>query len=110
MIANDQVIPMPDTWNGLISEETFHQFIADLGQYAQAVSVREKCHPTKLARDGTSDLATAQKHLLDGSAFSIQVRYFFDGEAWCDTLFQTIDGIRLVRMRDEYAHPTDVGA
>jgi len=110
MIANDQAIPMPDTWNGIISEETFHQFIADLGQYAQTVSVREKCHPTKLTRDGTSDLVTAQKHLLDGSAYSIQVRYIFDGQAWCDTLFRTDAGIRLVRMRDQYARPTHIGA
>src|SRR4029078_3365373 len=105
MNALEQMVPLPELWNGFIDKSTFSQFMDDLRQHARALRVRIKFDSMHMTSDSEVNLTTAQKHLIDGSAHSIQVRYLFDGQAWCDTLLRTPCGIQLLRIRREFVWP-----
>jgi len=90
-------IPMPELCETLLSPDQFQELIGDLMTHAEDVKVTVK----GAARDRPAPVRIdeAGRGLADGSVRAVQVRYRFDGEAWCDTLSLGPDGTRLVRTK-----------
>jgi hypothetical protein len=89
--------PLPDLQVALLDPETLAALERDLGALPD-LDVRTKGGPRSRTDDAPTSLSAAFGALRDGRVRAVQVRYRFDGVAWCDTLTGG-DGIRLVRTQ-----------
>ena len=79
--------------------------LADLQRGSETGQVQIE-HVQLRTRDGQSNvhdqsatIADAEISFRDGTAKAIQLRYRFDGEAWCDTLMVGPQTTRVIRTR-----------
>lgn len=90
--------PLPELSEGLLDAATLEQLFADLGAFAEGVEVRLKGAARQRADAATTTLEQAREVLLSGRACSAQIRYWWGGRAWIDTLMREPDGVRICRM------------
>jgi len=90
--------PLPELNEGLLDAATLDQLFADLTDCAVGLEVRLKSGSARRAHAGTTTLTEAREALIAGRVRGAQVRYFWDGKAWIDTLIRVPDGVRICRM------------
>ena len=93
--------PVPLMVDGLIDAVTVRQLFADLATSATILGVRHKGDPTHYTGANDMSLDEAQISLLTGAQRSVQIRYYYAGYEWTDTLFSLSIGYRVVRCRHE---------
>jgi hypothetical protein len=93
--------PVPLLTEGTIDAATLRQLGADLEACAQVLSVRAKAGPVALAAPDELPLDRALEDLLTGTTRAVQVRYWYDGHEWTDTVVALGKGFRVVRCRHE---------
>lgn len=70
-----------------------------LAASAEAIEIRVKGGATDYSDAAGPELAEVARRLLAGEVLAVQVRFFADGDWWCDTITRRGDTYRLVRMR-----------
>ncbi len=93
---------LPELGDSVLRDRQIHALLAD---YEREVNI----HGVLLRRgarnhtDGSSDLSAREAvlRLMEGEVRGVQIRYLWEGCEWWDTLMQTPEGIRLVRIRHE---------
>lgn len=71
------------------------QLFADLAAGADVQHVQLRT----AGQDSTASLAAAEAAFATGTARAIQVRYHFEGEAWCDTIMPGDPTTKIIRNR-----------
>ncbi|HRP62006.1 MAG TPA: hypothetical protein PK400_01795 [Phycisphaerales bacterium] len=93
---------LPEMSNVMLSDEVIEQLFRDLAQCAVVSHITVRASPRQhTPQDGIS-LEQARTMLLSGDVQGVQLRYQFQGEAYCDTLMRAAGGVRLVRMKQAY--------
>lgn len=95
---------LPDLNEAVLDAATLEQLFRDLEACVQITEIIPKLAERRMVTDQTSKLTLAQARelLLSGKARGIQIRYRYEGADWWDTLMQTPQGVRLVRIRHEF--------
>lgn len=83
---------------GMLDAERLAELFADLAEYAEITDVLLKGGAVQYAGEQAVTLAEAHAQLAAGAVRGAQIRYRFDGRAWCDTLLHGPTGLRVVRM------------
>lgn len=99
MTVAERELPMVE--EGLLDAEGVEALLADIQACTTLLEVQVKGGPTAMA--GTADLEQARQALRGGQVRGVQLRYRYEGAAWCDTLLAPpgpgAGGWRVVRMR-----------
>jgi hypothetical protein len=90
--------PLPELSEGLLDAATLGQLFDDIAACADGVEVRLKGAPRRRAQATTATLDEARHALLSGTVRGAQVRYWWDGRAWIDTLIRGPEGVCICRM------------
>ncbi|QQL44859.1 hypothetical protein [Sulfuriroseicoccus oceanibius] len=100
--------PLPDLQQSVLDPEALTQLITDIQTLTEVVEVIPKGSPAGyVAEPGAPvamDLELARDLLLAGELHGLQIRYQHDGAQWWDTLLQSPQGIKIVRIRHEFDH------
>ncbi|MCA9290952.1 MAG: hypothetical protein KDA25_07475 [Phycisphaerales bacterium] len=94
------VTPLPPVFEGLLDDDRLAQLIADLSSCTQVLHVQVRSRGGGSA-DRTATLDEAAAALRAGDTRSVQIRYRYEGAAWCDTLLAQTGGVRLIRIRQD---------
>lgn len=91
--------PLPELCEGLLDVSQVKRLFTDLAALTQVVAILEKGGEQAYGQAKGVDLETACRRLLSRQCRALQIRYYFDGAEWTDTLLSTPAGIRAVRCR-----------
>lgn len=96
----DEELPLPDLHQATLDEATLEQLFFDIRHAAELLSVSLKGGEQARASglDGADPLEQARELLRQGRVAGAQLRYRHDGRVWCDTLMNSPEGVRLVRI------------
>lgn len=72
---------------------------AEVAAQGQALELRVKDAAAHYSSATAEQLHDAGLRLRQGAIAAVQLRFFRDGDWWCDTVMRAADGYRLVRMR-----------
>jgi len=92
---------LPSMQDALLDEQTLAALVRDLNECATVTEVLIKGSAPADTAAHSVQLDDAVLRLVNGTVRGVQVRYTFEGESWCDTLMQTPQGIRLVRVQPQ---------
>lgn len=91
-------LELSELCQGVLSAELLDTLVEDLTSLTEIVSVIVKGGEFSMAERTQMDLPTAVKHLKAKTLRGVQIRYGWEGKAWLDTLLNSSDGVKLVRM------------
>jgi hypothetical protein len=92
--------------DALLDPEMLEQLLRDLQRCAVVQEVRLKGGAMAMTPEKPVPLPEALEALRTGRALGVQIRYWYDGSNWWDTLMNTPRGVRLIRIE----HRLDQGA
>ncbi len=98
-MSDDQ--PSPESivlHQGVLDAPRLAELFADLAEYAEITAILLKGGAAQYAGEQEVTLAQAHAQLAAGAVRGAQIRYRFEGRAWCDTLLHGPGGLRVVRM------------
>ena len=94
---------LPDLQEAVLDDAVLSQLVADLETHATVLDVFLKGGATERTDARAVPLRDAVDALRARSVRAVQVRYRYDGDEWRDTLMGGPAGIRLVRMKVDWA-------
>ncbi len=83
---------------GLLDERQLEGLFADLAARVTVTGIVTKGGELQRAVADLITLEQAHAWLVARAVHGVQVRYLFDGRAWCDTLLRAGEQVRLIRM------------
>jgi hypothetical protein len=90
--------PLPQLQDALLDPETLEQLLQDIQRCTVVKEVLLKGGALAMASEQSVPLAEASEALREGRVLGVQIRYWYDGADWWDTLMRTPKGIRLIRI------------
>jgi len=90
--------PLPQLQDTLLEPETLELLFQDIQRCAVVSEVQLKGGPMAMASGQSVPLDEARAALQEGRVLGVQIRYWFNGAHWWDTLLRTPQGIRLIRI------------
>jgi hypothetical protein len=97
----ERTLELPELNQAVLDAPTVDALFEDIHRCAQLIEVIVKHSTRSYASEGSFTAQQARQMLEDGSASSVQIRYFFEDAQWWDTLIRTGDGFRVVRIRHD---------
>jgi hypothetical protein len=91
---------LPPLQQTVLDPATAEALFRDLAACTQILSVTPKTRSVGHTR-GAITIDEARVGLLSGELHGAQIRYRYDDAEWCDTLFATPQGLRVVRIRTD---------
>lgn len=101
-VEADENTPLPDLNEAILDRDTLDQLFRDLEACVRITEIIPKFADRRMVAEETVTLAQARELLLDGKARGVQIRYRYEDADWWDTLMNTPQGVRLVRIRHEF--------
>ncbi|WNG35012.1 hypothetical protein F0U60_16320 [Archangium minus] len=95
--------PLPQLQDALLDSETLEQLLRDIQRCAVVQEVLLKGGAVERVSGTPVSLAEAMEALRQERVLGVQIRYWFDGSNWWDTLMRTPNGIRLIRIEHRLA-------
>lgn len=94
--------PLPPMSEALLDDEQLASLFDDLRRLVRIEGIVIKAGRGR-ADDaaGPQRLDEAHAMLAERTVRGVQIRYRYDGAAWCDTLMPVAHGVRLVRIRHD---------
>ena len=83
---------------GTLDPQRLAELFSDLALCADVTGILLKGGALLHAGEAPVTLAEARARLESGTVHGVQIRYRFEGRAWCDTLLRGQGGVRVVRM------------
>lgn len=105
--TQDQDIEFPDVHQGVLDDATLEQYFYDLEHATRVFGVLVKGAPERYANERNMKLSTAREIFEKGLVRGMQVRYVWNGGEWWDTLMRTPQGVRLVRIQQDWLDDDD---
>jgi hypothetical protein len=91
--------PLPQLQDAILEPETLEQLLQDIQRSTVVKEVLLKGGALAMASGQSVPLAEAMEALREGRALGVQIRYWYDGADWWDTLMRTPKGVRLIRIQ-----------
>ncbi len=95
----EELKELPELLDQVIDEPTLQALVADIEGLTQVFEVLVKGAAQARASGGPLSPSQAVDMLRAGQVRGVQIRYRHEGVEWMDTLMQTPQGTRVVRMR-----------
>lgn len=89
---------LPQLQDAILDMETLDQLFRDIRHCAVVEEVLLKGGPVSMASEKSVPLAEALEALRERRVVGVQLRYWYAGTNWWDTLMHTPRGIRLIRI------------
>jgi hypothetical protein len=89
---------LPQLQDAILDPETLEQLFRDIQRCAVVDEVLLKGGALAMASEKSVQLVEAQDALRDKQVAGVQIRYWYDGANWWDTLMHTPRGVRLIRI------------
>lgn len=106
MDASSPNPPLPALHEAILSVDELARLFDDLQRSAAIERVTIRPVGARRAESSAVSLDEARALFASGDAAAVQVRYEYDGVAWCDTIQRTPGGARVVRMKQALDGPT----
>ena len=101
--VNPENSPLPELQDAILDPETLAQLFQDIQHCAVVDGVFLKGGSAAMVSGASVPLDEAQAALQEGTALGVQIRYWYNGTRWWDTLMRTPQGIRLIRIEHRLA-------
>lgn len=101
--ATSEDTPLPQLQDALLDPETLEQLLRDIQRCAVVQEVLLKGGAVEMVSGKSVPLVEAMDALRRGQVLGVQIRYWYDGSNWWDTLMRTPKGIRLIRIEHRLA-------
>lgn len=95
--------PLPALQDAILDPETLAQLFQDIHHCAVVDEVLLKGGSESMASGQSVPLDEALAALREGRVLGVQIRYWYNGANWWDTLMRTQKGIRLIRIEHRLA-------
>jgi len=92
---------LPTLNESLLDRDTLSRLFRDIASCTQVLEVVVKHKPTDYVGSGRIGLEDACRLIEERAVRGVQVRYFYDGTQWWDTLMVLSPGVRLVRIQHD---------
>lgn len=89
---------LPQLQDALLDPETLAQLFRDIQRCAVVHEVLLKGSASLMASEKSVPLDEAELALQEKRVVGVQIRYWYEGTNWWDTLMHTHRGIRLIRI------------
>jgi hypothetical protein len=89
---------LPQLQDAILDPETLEQLFQDIQRSTVVDEVQLKGGPMAMASGQPVPLDEARSALQEGRVLGVQIRYWYNGTHWWDTLMRTPKGIRLIRI------------
>lgn len=96
--GNATEIELPELTEAELDDTALRALFRDLAAATEIDDIRCKQAPESRADPSRISPEEALDWLLEGRVRGVQVRYRYDGDAWCDTILATPSGHRVVRV------------
>jgi hypothetical protein len=99
-LANSQPesTSLPQLQDAILDPETLEQLFQDIQRSTVVDEVQLKGGPMAMASGQSVPLDEARAALQERRVLGVQIRYWYNGAHWWDTLMHTPKGIRLIRI------------
>ncbi len=97
----EQVIPLPELWQGELDHQQLQQYADDLEKHAEIFSIQIKQSVHQMVTSEPGYLKASVASIEAGEIFAVQIRYGYEGREWCDTVMKRGNVTKLVRMSQE---------
>lgn len=91
---------LPPLQQTILDVATTDALFRDLAACARVLAVIPKYARNAHTGAESLTLEQARTRLAAGLILGVQIRYAYDGHAWCDTLLRRPNGLTLVRIRE----------
>jgi hypothetical protein len=91
-------LPLPQLQDALLDPETLERLFQDIQRCGVVQEVLLKDGAGAMASEKSVPLPEAMTALREGRVLGVQIRYWYDGATWWDTLMSTPRGVRLIRI------------
>ncbi|HEX8441759.1 hypothetical protein [Archangium sp.] len=92
--------PLPQLQDALLDPDTLEQLVQDIQRCTVVKDVLLKGGALMMASERSVPLTEAAEALRQGRVLGVQIRYWYEGADWWDTLMRTPKGIRLIRIEN----------
>ncbi|MCY1075670.1 hypothetical protein [Archangium lansingense] len=96
--ASPENITLPQLQDAILDAETLEQLFRDIQRCAVVDEVLLKGGAAVMASEKSVPLADAEQALREKQVAGVQIRYWYEGASWWDTLMHTPRGVRLIRI------------
>ncbi len=96
--AHPEDASLPQLQDAILDPETLEQLFQDIQSSTVVDEVQLKGSPMVMASGQSVPLDEARSALQEGRVLGVQIRYWYNGTRWWDTLMRTPQGIRLIRI------------
>jgi hypothetical protein len=91
-------VTLPQLQDAILDPEMLEQLFQDIQRCTVVDEVQLKGGPMVMVSGQAVPLDEARSALHEGRVLGIQIRYWYNGAHWWDTLMRTPKGIRLIRI------------
>jgi hypothetical protein len=89
---------LPQLQDAILDPMTLEQLFRDIQRCGVVDEVLLKGGAVLMASEKSVPLAEAEQALRENRVAGVQIRYWYDGANWWDTLMHTPRGVRLIRI------------
>ncbi|HYO70349.1 MAG TPA: hypothetical protein VEU33_30145 [Archangium sp.] len=89
---------LPQLQDAILDPETLARLFQDIQRCAVVNEVLLKGSASLMASEKSVPLAEAELALQEKRVAGVQIRYWYEGANWWDTLMHTPRGVRLIRI------------
>ncbi|QRO00540.1 hypothetical protein JRI60_16635 [Archangium violaceum] len=90
---------LPQLQDAILDAETLEQLFRDIQRCTVVSEVLLKGGALAMASEKSVPLDEALAALREARVLGVQIRYWYDGANWWDTLMRTPKGVRLIRIQ-----------
>ena len=95
-------LALPELCEAGLDAGILAQLFDDIAGCTEVLAVLPKFADRRKVAEQSVSLSEGRALLASGEARAIQIRYRYEGAEWWDTLMNTPQGTRLVRIRHEF--------
>ena len=92
-----------------LDADKLSELVTDIEALGEELEIIVKRGPGYVENHGEITMANAVELLTRGLAHGVQLRYWYRGVYWWDTLMRTPDGVRIVRTQHDAQPAKEMG-
>lgn len=99
---SEEAPPLAQLHEGLLDSDQLSAVLADIEAHTIVDIVFIKGGAAQYAQPGPVTFEVGRDAFVGGHVRGLQVRYLWNDDEWWDTFMRLPDGVRLVRMKQDY--------
>lgn len=95
--------PLPELQQSILDPEMLDQLFADIRAHTELIEIIPKFSAQGYVAEKRITLDEGEELFRAGSLRALQIRYSYKGMEWWDTLMNTPQGTRIVRIQHDFS-------